>query len=137
MALVFCALIRWHLTIAEVPALRFMRLAPQDPQEVPPMQYRLLAPHHSQGVPLMKPLLLVAASLLSAQAFAADTLTVYTYSSFAAEWGPGPKIKQAFEQECAPAVAAPRVPGAQVCAGLPPRTLIQCDSLLKRGAVYR
>ncbi|MFB2831989.1 thiamine ABC transporter substrate binding subunit [Aeromonas jandaei] len=48
----------------------------------------------------MKTLLLVATSLLSAQAFAADTLTVYTYSSFTADWGPGPKIKQAFEKEC-------------------------------------
>lgn len=27
-------------------------------------------------------------------------LTVYTYDSFAAEWGPGPKIKQSFEAEC-------------------------------------
>ncbi|WP_273765993.1 thiamine ABC transporter substrate binding subunit [Aeromonas hydrophila] len=48
----------------------------------------------------MKTLLLVATSLLSAQAFAADTFTVYTYNSFTAEWGPGPKIKQAFEKEC-------------------------------------
>ncbi|KFN17657.1 thiamine ABC transporter substrate binding subunit [Aeromonas bestiarum] len=48
----------------------------------------------------MKTLLLVATGLLSTQAFAADTLTVYTYSSFTAEWGPGPKIKQAFEKEC-------------------------------------
>ena len=48
----------------------------------------------------MKTLLLLATGLLSAQAFAADTLTVYTYDSFAAEWGPGPKIKQAFEKEC-------------------------------------
>lgn len=48
----------------------------------------------------MKTLLLVATSLLSTQAFAADTLTVYTYSSFTAEWGPGPKIKLAFEKEC-------------------------------------
>lgn len=27
-------------------------------------------------------------------------LTVYTYDSFASEWGPGPKIKQAFEAKC-------------------------------------
>ena len=36
------------------------------------------------GVPLMKTLLLLATGLLSAQAFAAETLTVYTYGSFAA-----------------------------------------------------
>ncbi|HHQ4443904.1 TPA: thiamine ABC transporter substrate binding subunit [Aeromonas veronii] len=47
----------------------------------------------------MKTLLLVTTGLLSANVFAADTLTVYTYSSFTAEWGPGPKIKQAFEKE--------------------------------------
>ncbi|WP_420804538.1 thiamine ABC transporter substrate binding subunit [Agrobacterium albertimagni] len=33
--------------------------------------------------------------------FAADkTLTVYTYESFVSEWGPGPKVKEAFEQTC-------------------------------------
>ncbi|WP_076397117.1 thiamine ABC transporter substrate binding subunit [Rhizobium sp. RU33A] len=32
---------------------------------------------------------------------AADkTLTVYTYESFVSEWGPGPKVKEAFEQTC-------------------------------------
>ncbi|MGL6356137.1 thiamine ABC transporter substrate binding subunit [Aeromonas veronii] len=48
----------------------------------------------------MKTLLLVTTGLLSANVFAANTLTVYTYSSFTAEWGPGPKIKQAFEKAC-------------------------------------
>ncbi|WP_421249893.1 thiamine ABC transporter substrate binding subunit [Aeromonas sp. 603359] len=48
----------------------------------------------------MKTLLLVTTGLLSANVFAADPLTVYTYSSFTAEWGPGPKIKQAFEKAC-------------------------------------
>ncbi|MFL9693669.1 thiamine ABC transporter substrate binding subunit [Aeromonas veronii] len=48
----------------------------------------------------MKTLLLVTTGLLSANVFAADTLTVYTYSSFTAEWGPGPKIKKAFEKAC-------------------------------------
>ena len=35
-------------------------------------------------------------------AIAADnnTLTVYTYESFMAEWGPGPAIKKGFEQQC-------------------------------------
>jgi len=27
-------------------------------------------------------------------------LTVYTHPSFAAEWGPGPAVKTAFEQRC-------------------------------------
>ncbi|QHM76727.1 Thiamine-binding periplasmic protein [Mixta theicola] len=39
--------------------------------------------------------------LLSAPVFAAKpTLTVYTYDSFAAEWGPGPAVKKAFEPQC-------------------------------------
>ena len=28
------------------------------------------------------------------------TLTVYTYESFTAEWGPGPQVEKAFEAEC-------------------------------------
>lgn len=31
---------------------------------------------------------------------AAETLTIYTYESFVADWGPGPAIKTAFEAEC-------------------------------------
>ncbi|HCC15368.1 MAG TPA: thiamine ABC transporter substrate binding subunit, partial [Escherichia coli] len=30
----------------------------------------------------------------------ANVLTVYTYDSFAADWGPGPKVKKAFEADC-------------------------------------
>ena len=44
-------------------------------------------------------LALVAALLAPAHA-ATRTLTVYTYESFVAEWGPGPAIKAAFEREC-------------------------------------
>lgn len=29
-----------------------------------------------------------------------DKLTVYTYSSFASDWGPGPKVETAFEKSC-------------------------------------
>ena len=32
--------------------------------------------------------------------FAKPTLTVYTYDSFAADWGPGPSVKKAFEAQC-------------------------------------
>ena len=31
---------------------------------------------------------------------AGKTLTVYTYESFTAEWGPGPQVEKAFEAEC-------------------------------------
>jgi thiamine transport system substrate-binding protein len=43
----------------------------------------------------------LAALVLSASfAEAKDTLTIYTYESFAAEWGPGPKVKANFEKSC-------------------------------------
>lgn len=38
--------------------------------------------------------------LIAAPLWAKPQLTVYTYSAFASQWGPGPKIKQAFEAEC-------------------------------------
>ena len=43
----------------------------------------------------------VAAALCgAAPARAAETLTVYTYEGFPADYGPGPAIKTAFEKEC-------------------------------------
>jgi len=43
-----------------------------------------------------------AAGVLTATAAFADTpeLTVYTYDSFVADWGPGPVIEKAFEETC-------------------------------------
>ncbi|MGL5007505.1 MAG: thiamine ABC transporter substrate binding subunit [Plesiomonas sp.] len=32
--------------------------------------------------------------------YAGKTLTVYTYDSFASDWGPGPAVKKAFEAQC-------------------------------------
>ncbi|HBL7238505.1 TPA: thiamine ABC transporter substrate binding subunit [Serratia liquefaciens] len=43
------------------------------------------------------PLLLL---FCAAPVFAKPTLTVYTYDSFAADWGPGPSVKKAFEAQC-------------------------------------
>ncbi len=50
----------------------------------------------------MKKLMLSLAlfTSLSLVAEAKDTLTIYTYESFVSEWGPGAKIKTAFEQTC-------------------------------------
>ena len=42
----------------------------------------------------------LALGALSAFAIEASALTVYTYSSFTAEWGPGPGIEKAFEAKC-------------------------------------
>ncbi len=53
---------------------------------------------------LNKSILLIAPLLLtlSTQSMAEDKkkLTVYTYDSFTSEWGPGPKVKKAFEKDC-------------------------------------
>jgi thiamine transport system substrate-binding protein len=45
-------------------------------------------------------LVIPALALLVSPASAAEKLTVYTYESFTAEWGPGPQVKKAFEAEC-------------------------------------
>lgn len=42
---------------------------------------------------------LLASTGLATTVSAAD-LTVYTYDSFMSEWGPGPKLEQAFEKQC-------------------------------------
>ena len=39
-------------------------------------------------------------ALLAAPAAAEGKLTVYTYDSFTADWGPGPAVEKAFEAEC-------------------------------------
>lgn len=44
--------------------------------------------------------IVISLLFLSAPVMAKETLTIYTYSSFASEWGPGPAIKQAFEAQC-------------------------------------
>src|SRR5690606_19911707 len=56
------------------------------------------------ALPISSPFLFIAAALawpVAAPAVAQEkTLTVYTYESFTAEWGPGPKVKEAFEKTC-------------------------------------
>ncbi len=50
---------------------------------------------------LKKSLPLLSLALIAMPVLANDsTLTVYTYSSFASDWGPGPTIKKAFEAQC-------------------------------------
>ena len=43
---------------------------------------------------------LASLALLAVPAAAQGKLTVYTYDSFTAEWGPGPLVEKAFEAEC-------------------------------------
>lgn len=47
-----------------------------------------------------KALFISLITAFSSMAFAVDTLNIYTYDSFASDWGPGPKIKENFEKEC-------------------------------------
>ena len=52
---------------------------------------------------LLTSFMAVAALLLPAGAALADdkpVLTIYTYDSFASEWGPGPAVEKAFEADC-------------------------------------
>ncbi|WP_395489584.1 thiamine ABC transporter substrate binding subunit [Cedecea davisae] len=44
--------------------------------------------------------LLPLLALVAAPVFAKPVLTVYTYDSFSADWGPGPAVKKAFEADC-------------------------------------
>lgn len=50
--------------------------------------------------PLSGALVIGLCWLASAQAAEDRELTVYTYESFTAEWGPGPAIKAGFEEQC-------------------------------------
>ena len=52
---------------------------------------------------MRKSIMLALSALLAttAAAHSAGKLTVYTYESFTAEWGPGPKVETAFEKLCA------------------------------------
>ncbi|MGV3550467.1 thiamine ABC transporter substrate binding subunit [Rhizobium sp.] len=45
-------------------------------------------------------MLAAALAAFSSVAASAQTLTIYTYESFTSEWGPGPKVKAAFEKTC-------------------------------------
>ena len=38
--------------------------------------------------------------VMAAQAADKPVLTIYTYDSFASEWGPGPAVEKAFEATC-------------------------------------
>ncbi|NBR02432.1 MAG: thiamine ABC transporter substrate binding subunit [Alphaproteobacteria bacterium] len=51
-------------------------------------------------IPVMA-IVAVMVTSLSLQAAETPVLTIYTYDSFASEWGPGPAIEKTFEAECA------------------------------------
>ncbi len=48
---------------------------------------------------MKKILALATCAIISPMTWGAD-LTIYTYDSFVSEWGPGPKLEAAFEQQC-------------------------------------
>jgi thiamine transport system substrate-binding protein len=49
---------------------------------------------------MKKTILVLLASFIVLIASDKPTLTIYTYDAFAASWGPGPKVKEAFEKKC-------------------------------------
>lgn len=49
---------------------------------------------------MFKKIIVASALTVSTTSFAAPTLNVYTYDSFASDWGPGPKLEQLFEKNC-------------------------------------
>ncbi|GAB3480820.1 thiamine ABC transporter substrate binding subunit [Marinomonas epiphytica] len=51
-------------------------------------------------IPSLKNSIVAIVAALASANLVANTLNVYTYDSFAADWGPGPKIKANFEAEC-------------------------------------
>lgn len=53
-----------------------------------------------RSLPFLAAFLSVLALAVPGHAAARKTLTVYTYDSFTADWGPGPKVKAAFEKQC-------------------------------------
>lgn len=62
-------------------------------------------PQPEKGTIMLSMTRLVLAAMLTASALPASAedlpvLNVYTYESFAAEWGPGPQLKADFEQSC-------------------------------------
>ncbi len=64
--------------------------------------FETIRPHGRFATSVAAALFAVAAmgSAALAQDGERPTLTVYTYDSFSAEWGPGPKLKEAFEATC-------------------------------------
>ena len=72
------------------------------PSSVPAVTHATAAPPTRPGTRSSSVALacLLAAGLVAPSHAAERTLTVYTYESFVAEWGPGPAIETAFEAEC-------------------------------------
>src|SRR5260370_398585 len=67
----------------------------------------------TKEAPMRMLLCLISAMILAAAsvpASAQEKLTVYTYESFTADWGPGPAVKKAFEAECGCTVEFVSVP---------------------------
>lgn len=54
----------------------------------------------SAGIRGTVPVAVLALSSLISPAGAQEKLTIYTYESFTADWGPGPIVEKAFESQC-------------------------------------
>jgi thiamine transport system substrate-binding protein len=85
--------------------IRFVPAEGLDASDSPAPQFLSMrtkeAPMRTFLYSLVSAMLLAAAVLAGiGPASAQEKLTVYTYESFTADWGPGPAVKKAFEAEC-------------------------------------
>jgi len=81
--------------------LNLIRLVPAEGLDALVTQRLNSLAKQTKEAPMRKLFLSILAILAIPMAAArADTLTVYTYESFNAEWGPGPQVEKAFEAEC-------------------------------------
>jgi len=62
----------------------------------------MFSPLFKRPPPLFFAVLCLILTLNTSATSAEDkkTLTIYTYDSFTSKWGPGPKVKEAFEKDC-------------------------------------
>ena len=60
----------------------------------------LILRHRQKSCFMLRKFMISISFLMFACTLRAETLTIYTYDSFTSDWGPGPLITEAFEQEC-------------------------------------
>src|SRR5947208_4902851 len=82
--------------------MNLIRLVPAEGLDASTTAPQFLVNWNPRRRPMRKPVLTILAALAASvtAAHAEGTLTVYTYESFTAEWGPGPQVEKAFEAEC-------------------------------------
>jgi thiamine transport system substrate-binding protein len=80
--------------------IRFVPAEGLDVSESPTPQFLSIRTKEAPMRTLFYSLVSATLVILSGPALAKDKLTVYTYESFTADWGPGPVVKKEFEAQC-------------------------------------